>query len=180
MRQIQIDILSKLIELHPSPQTVLDVGCGNGHFTRTIASSLPYARTSAVDPKLSAPLKSDNRIQYFQSHVENLPFASDSFDVAVACMSFHHWNNKQGGLQEVFRILKPNGTLVVGDPFLQGIMRNRFMAWLFQVTDGGKFTSFEEMTSYLEDAGFGPMTVHPVASSFGTMFVISSKKPDSL
>lgn len=176
MRQIQKDTLSEIMSLRPTPQAVLDVGCGNGYFTRILASALPHAQISAIDPNASKLSTNTRQINYFQSNVEALPFASNSFDVVVSCMSFHHWNNKQNGIKEVLRVLAPKGFLVVGDPFFEGILRNRFMAWLLQATDGGKFTSFADFEIYLDVAGFEPMSVSPVSNSFGTMFVVSAQK----
>lgn len=177
MRPIQQDLLSTLLGLHPPPQAMLDVGCGNGYFTHIMASALPHTHISAVDPKLSEHTMNKRNIDYFQSSVETLPFVSSSFDVVVACMSFHHWGSKQSGIREAFRVLKPSGFLILGDPFFEGIMRNRFAAWLLQKTDKGKFTSFEEIESYLDAVGLKLMSVLPVSSSFGTMFIVLAQKP---
>lgn len=143
-----------------------------------LASALPQAQIFAVDSSPSKLPTSTRQIDYSQSNAEALPFASNSFDVAFASMSFHHWNDKQKGIKEAFRVLKPQGFLIIGDPFFEGVMRIRFMAWLLQAADGGKFTSFADFELYLETVGFKLMSTHPVANSFGTMFVVAAQKPN--
>lgn len=143
-----------------------------------MASTFPHAQITAIDSNRSKLSASTEHIRYLQGSAEDLSFASASFDVVVASMSFHHWSNKQKGIEEAFRVLKPRGFLIIGDPFFEGIMRNRFMAWLLQTTDGGKFTSFADLELYLDAAGFGPLSAYPVVNSFGTMFVAVAQKPE--
>ncbi|HSX37257.1 MAG TPA: methyltransferase domain-containing protein [Chlamydiales bacterium] len=51
---------------------------------------------------------------------DHLPFENDSFDVVYSRGVFCHIENKQGILNECYRILKPGGVLVVND-FLSSI-----------------------------------------------------------
>lgn len=178
MRQVQQDILSKIESSETPPQALLEIGCGSGFFTRSLSYTFPHAQIYGIDPDYSKLPHGSGNTDYVGGSAEAIPFASEQFDVVVASMSLHHWNNKQKGIEEAFRVLAPQGHLIIGDPFFEGIMRNRFMAWLIQKTDGGKFTTFPELEIYLDNAGFEPMAKYPVRSSFGTMFVITAQKPE--
>ena len=46
---------------------------------------------------------------------ENLPFAENSFDVVICCESFHHYPNPQDFFNNVYRVLRPNGRLILRD-----------------------------------------------------------------
>jgi ubiquinone/menaquinone biosynthesis C-methylase UbiE len=62
---------------------VLEIGCGNGILTRQYAEAAQSV--VAVDPKL-AELHTANDIksaQFANAQAENLPFADESFDVAI-------------------------------------------------------------------------------------------------
>jgi SAM-dependent methyltransferase len=50
-----------------------------------------------------------------QGDVARLPFADASFDMVVTRFSAHHWNDVAGALAEAWRVLRPNGTLLVID-----------------------------------------------------------------
>jgi 2-polyprenyl-3-methyl-5-hydroxy-6-metoxy-1,4-benzoquinol methylase len=53
---------------------------------------------------------------------ESLPFAADSFDVAIFNEIFEHLRiNPIFTLSEVFRVLKPNGTLTLSTPNLKSL-----------------------------------------------------------
>ena len=57
-----------------------------------------------------------------------LPFESDSFDLVVAQNAFHHlpeWH--RAGLEEIRRVLKPDGTVIFRDP-----LRYNPFAWTFR------------------------------------------------
>ncbi|MEG2961492.1 MAG: methyltransferase domain-containing protein, partial [Janthinobacterium sp.] len=43
------------------------------------------------------------------------PFADASFDMVVTRFSAHHWNDVAAALAEAWRVLRPNGTLLVVD-----------------------------------------------------------------
>lgn len=67
-----------------------------------------------------------------------LPYESNSFDEVYSCLVFHHLNRdiKKSCLDEISRILKPNGKLVIGD---WGKAKNLWMRIAFytvQLFDG--------------------------------------------
>ena len=70
----------------------------------------------------------------FQSALdsESLPFPVHSFDVVFCNDSFHHYPAPQNVLREVHRVLKPDGTFLIGDcwqPFIGRVIMNAFMRY---------------------------------------------------
>lgn len=100
---------------------VLDAGSGAGHTSVAIAPRV--ASVMCVD--LSESMLAQGRrlaeerglqnIEFRLADVENLPFASHSFDIIVSRYSAHHWPNPQRALAEFRRLLLPQGRLVIGD-----------------------------------------------------------------
>jgi ubiquinone/menaquinone biosynthesis C-methylase UbiE len=43
--------------------------------------------------------------------MRELPFADERFEVVVSTASIHHWKDPDRGLAEIYRVLKPGGTL---------------------------------------------------------------------
>ncbi len=58
---------------------------------------------------------------YARSGAADLPFATGSFDAAVACLVFEHIDDVDGALGEVARVLRPGGRFVfcLNHPLLQ-------------------------------------------------------------
>ena len=121
-----LELMAKRWELE-NVQSLLDVGCGQGHWTRIVSQFLAKgAKVTAVDadPKWA---QEDNRINKFfvekeigfkikQADVLELPFEDDSFD-AVTCQTvLIHIENPQNALQEMKRVLKPGGILFCAEP----------------------------------------------------------------
>jgi SAM-dependent methyltransferase len=50
-------------------------------------------------------------------YAEELPFSDSSFDFVVAKDSLHHFRNPMLALNEIKRVLKPNGKFIVSEPY---------------------------------------------------------------
>ncbi len=93
-------------------QRVLDVGCGPGALTRQFVQRLGAAAVSAVDPSASfvtAIRAAIPGIDVRQAAAENLPFADDEFDGAVAQLVVHFMTDPLAGLAEMTRVTRAGG-----------------------------------------------------------------------
>lgn len=95
-------------------QRVLDVGCGPGALTAELVKRLEPANVSAVDP--SEPFVAAIRDRYpavtvQHAPAEDLPFADDSFDVALAQLVVHFMADPVAGLREMSRVTHRGGVL---------------------------------------------------------------------
>ena len=93
---------------------VLDLGCGNGCYTAELA--LRAACVCGVDIQISNLKAFRQSIPRVQGVAENLPFASESFDVVTMIEVLEHTHCDQRVLEECFRVLKPEGQLVLFVP----------------------------------------------------------------
>jgi ubiquinone/menaquinone biosynthesis C-methylase UbiE len=102
--------------------TILDVGCGTGVFAGRIRQSLPHAKVWGVD--LVAEMLSEGRSRWrlHRGHVvavqgdsERLPFRRGAFDVVTCANSFHHYPHQERAVEEMHRVLKPGGRLILVD-----------------------------------------------------------------
>jgi SAM-dependent methyltransferase len=97
-----------------SGQRALDVGCGPGALTARLVDRLGADHVSAVDP--SVPFVESARIRFPATDIqvasaEELPFADDSFDAALAQLVVHFMTEPVGGLREMARVTRPGGTV---------------------------------------------------------------------
>jgi ubiquinone/menaquinone biosynthesis C-methylase UbiE len=75
------------------------------------------ARSNAGKAGLSADLAP----AFTVGDVASLPFSDASFDVVVSTLSMHHWDDRQAGLAEIGRVLRPGGRALVWD-FRTGVV----------------------------------------------------------
>ena len=108
--------------LSPDPDAVLaDIGSGTGFYTREVAPFV--SRVHAVD--MQAEMHEKFRSQGVPENVEtvlakadDLPFRDEYLDGVYSTMTFHEYD--AGGLPEIYRVLRPGGTLVVVDWSAEG------------------------------------------------------------
>jgi SAM-dependent methyltransferase len=91
--------------------TVLNVGAGAGAYEpsdREVLAVEPSALMIAQRPSDAAPV--------LRASAEALPLADDSFDVAMAVLSDHHWADRSRGLRELRRVARSRVVLFNADP----------------------------------------------------------------
>ncbi len=100
---------------------VLDLCCGTGDLAFSLARGAK-ARIVAADFShtmlVRAREKNEegdgaHRVQFFEADALRLPFAEGSFDLVTAAFGFRNLANYEEGLREIWRVLKPGGTLAI-------------------------------------------------------------------
>jgi len=102
--------------------TILDVGCGGGRTIQKLAAvatqgkvyGIDYADGSvAASRAKNQPAIQAGRVEIQQASVSQLPFSENKFDVVTAIETQYYWPNPIQDMQEILRVLKPSGTLVI-------------------------------------------------------------------
>jgi SAM-dependent methyltransferase len=91
-------------------RSVLNVGAGTGSYEpadREVTAVEPSAEMIAQRPQGAAPA--------VQAYAEDLPFADDSFDAAMAVLTAHHWSDVDAGLAEMQRVARHRVVFVTFD-----------------------------------------------------------------
>jgi ubiquinone/menaquinone biosynthesis C-methylase UbiE len=105
----------------PAQARVLEVGCGTGAVVRLLAGWPNVGDVVGVDPSsgllekarvLSAHLPT---VLFQEADGNALPFPAASFDVVVLHTVLTHVPRPEGLLAEVFRVVRPHGSVAVGD-----------------------------------------------------------------
>jgi N-acetylglucosaminyldiphosphoundecaprenol N-acetyl-beta-D-mannosaminyltransferase len=108
----RIEKIDETLEL--KGKSVLDLGCGNGCYTAELARRAAFV--CGVD--LQRPHLKEFRqpIPRVEAAGENLPFASETFDVVTMIEVLEHTRCDEEVLKECFRVMKPGGLLVLFVP----------------------------------------------------------------
>lgn len=92
-------------------RTVLNVGAGTGSYEptgREVTAVEPSDVMIAQRPEQAAPV--------VQARAEDLPFEDESFDVAMALITVHHWDDLVAGLTEMTRVARDRVVVLTFDP----------------------------------------------------------------
>jgi SAM-dependent methyltransferase len=101
-------------------RSVADIGCGDGTFTMRYWDRGEPRMMTALDPAIKALIagaaKTQGRpIRFVAANGHHLPYADDSFDVAILQAILHHDSDPPATIREAFRVareiivLEPNG-----------------------------------------------------------------------
>jgi SAM-dependent methyltransferase len=132
--------------------SVVNLGAGTGSYEPS------DKRVVAIEPSdIMFAQRSTENASLVRGRAEQLPFADNSFDAALAILTIHHWDNWEAGLREARRVA--TGKIVV---FTWVGMPHGF--WLFDYfpeiehIDNGLFPTIEQISQLV-----GPLKVIPVA-----------------
>ena len=102
---------------------VLEVGCGPGSFSEDIIGvdltcldpsprmlEVARARVDAARAK-----RGEEPASYVEAIAEDIPLPANTFDRVFCLFSFRDFKDKKKGLEEILRVLKPGGQLVICD-----------------------------------------------------------------
>ena len=146
--------------LAPQPgERILEVGPGTGYYSLSVAQRLdPHGTLHVLDVqqemldhiRTRARTQGSRNIALMNADAQYLPYSDDSFDAAYLVLVLGEVPDQEQTLQELYRVLKPGGRLVVGellpDPhFVTGeTLRRRAERHGFQFVeqDGSRFGYF--------------------------------------
>jgi ubiquinone/menaquinone biosynthesis C-methylase UbiE len=102
---------------------VLEIGCGTGNVTTRVKRAAPGADVIGTDPDPLALARAQRKargmtgIRFERAYAQELPFADGEFDRVLSSMMLHHLDDdvKAGAAAEIYRILRPGGTLHIVD-----------------------------------------------------------------
>jgi ubiquinone/menaquinone biosynthesis C-methylase UbiE len=107
-------------------RSVLDVGCGAGHWGQMLATVLPKdARITGVDHESGFLEAASERARarclpqhfaYRAASAEELPFEDSTFDLVTCQTVLIHVADARAALIEMQRVVKPDGIVVAAEP----------------------------------------------------------------
>lgn len=132
-------------------RTVLNVGAGAGSYEPR--DRQVTAAELSMEMIRQRPLSAASIVQ---ARAEDLPFATDSFDAAMAILTLHHWSDQKKGLGEMRRVARGPVVLLTYDPGFTGFWLADYIPELVTLDQ----RIFPAMTDYAR--WLGPVDVLPV------------------
>jgi ubiquinone/menaquinone biosynthesis C-methylase UbiE len=104
--------------------TLMDAGCGPGYLAVRIAREFPKLRVIGIDiskdalelaTKHANTLIPGSSLSFEEADINRLPLEDYSLDFVVSTLSLHHWPDPGLSFGELYRVLKPQGQLLLFD-----------------------------------------------------------------
>jgi len=137
-------------------KTVLDLGCGEGGYSRRLAEDGAWVVAVDISPRLieiaMSKAKAENlQIEFLVRDASKLyGLENQSFEIVLAAMVLMHVADYPSAIKEIHRVLKPYGRLVLS--ILHPCFRMKEGQWIIDEADNRKH--------YTVDNYFGRETWH--------------------
>ncbi|CAM4126367.1 Demethylrebeccamycin-D-glucose O-methyltransferase [Mycobacterium basiliense] len=104
-------------------QRILEIGCGTGNLTLRVKRAHPSVEAVGSDPDPLALHRARRKarlvsgIRFDRGYAQQLPYGDAEFDRVLSSMMLHHIDNEKKPIaaQEIFRVLRPSGSLHLVD-----------------------------------------------------------------
>lgn len=96
--------------------TLLDAGGGTGRVSEKLIGLTSEIIVLDNSYKMLEQGNKERKLIFIQSQTETLPFKDNSLERIVMVDAFHHVHNQEKTIQEFWRIIKPDGVIVIEEP----------------------------------------------------------------
>ena len=156
--------------------TMLDVGCGGGFTIRRLLNRSKDTQVYGIDISEESVTKArkvnadvlDKQVYVTQGSAENLPYNDELFDLVTAVETVYFWPNLPDCLQEVRRVLKPDGKFAIMVEVVDSDSK-----WT-NIVEGMTAYTPEQLKTLLDDAGFIKTEIHRKKPTYATIIGVKA------
>ncbi len=183
-----------------SPKNILDVATGTGDFALDAHKAIPDSEIVGIDisgemlavgeDKIKSKNLSD-KITLRKEDSEEMSFPSDTFDTVMCAFGVRNFENLELGLQEMYRVTKPGGTLCIlefskprSTPFKQfyqfyfryilprigALISRSDTAYSYLPESVKAFPDGEDMLNILKKTGYKNTTCQPLTLGIASIY----------
>jgi demethylmenaquinone methyltransferase / 2-methoxy-6-polyprenyl-1,4-benzoquinol methylase len=193
-RRRVLSIVKKL-----KPESVLDIATGTADLAILISKVNPK-KIIGIDISASMLQKGKekvlnkglaNLINLEIGDAENLDFDDDSFDLAMVAYGVRNFENLEKGLSEIYRVLKPNGNLIILEfskppkfpikqlysfysfkilPFIGKLVSSDASAYTYLPESVAHFPAYDDFNKILKGCGFKDARYKMLTGGISTIY----------
>jgi ubiquinone/menaquinone biosynthesis C-methylase UbiE len=161
----RVEMLSSALQ---SGDSVLELGCGTGYFTRELVKKDVQITAIDISPELIEKAKQEIKSENVSFQVQNayqMDFEIARFDAVIGSSVLHHLEIEKA-FSEIYRVLKPGGVIAFTEPNMLNpqIALQKNIPWLKRkLGDSPDETAFFrwKIKKLLQDSGFTEIKVIP-------------------
>jgi excisionase family DNA binding protein len=158
-RIMSMDILGRSM-------TAVDLGCGDGYISRAVSERVEKVIAIDISSKMLELLNKKaeesgiRNIETIETEAQEVPLQDSSIDIVFASMFLHHIEEPEDIINEVYRILKPGGTVVLAD-----LIKHRNTEMKNAMHDVWSGFSTSDVKKWFKDTGFTSIKVENLDKS---------------
>lgn len=103
------------------PGSILDAGGGTGRVAKALRGFCGQVVVADISRGMLQQVPVDNQLQVVNCHTESLPVAAESFERVIMIDALHHVANQQQTANELWRVVKPGGMIIIEEPDVRQI-----------------------------------------------------------
>ena len=112
------NIVKKYVPKSVNEPLIVDLGVGPGLLSTEIFKLMPNVKILGVDPspemlKYAGESIKNTNFEAKKGRADSIPLESEKADVVVSRFTLAYWDSPEEGFKEIYRILKPNGIVVL-------------------------------------------------------------------
>lgn len=129
-RDVSAHIARYVFAMHPfcTHKIVLDAACGTGYGTQILSWAADSAFGVDIEPaaiEYAEEMYGTDNTTFVVGDVTKMQFPDGFFDVVVSFETIEHLSNPGAFVDEVWRVLRPNGVFIVSAPENSGSVFHR-------------------------------------------------------
>lgn len=182
------------------PKQILDIATGTGDLAIEL-TKIPNCQIVGLDlsegmlavgQEKIQKLNLTHRITFLLGDSENLPFNDNSFDAISVSFGVRNFENLEKGLSEIYRVLAPNGRLVILEtsvpenfflkkgyffytkyivPLMGRFLASNQTAYAYLSESASKFPCGKNFAQILSSIGFSKVTFKPQTLGVATIYI---------
>lgn len=185
---------------------ILDIACGTGDSSIALyKSGMAVTGVDIAEKMMEIAREKNNRLEkqkigtplpeYVFGSAESLPFPDNSFDGVTISFGIRNFNRRPQCLQEIYRVIKPGGTLAILEfakprnpiirwtyntyfnnilPFVGDLISKDKGAYKYLAESVEQFPKYDAFCKEMEEGGFSSVNYHPY--TFGVTILYTGKK----
>lgn len=174
-KRVQV-IFDELLTEDITGKTLLDAGCGTGWFSKRACEKGAKVVSMDLGEGLLAQVAKKCDSERVVGSILEIPFPDNSFDYVVSSEVIEHTPDPKKAIQELYRVLKPGGVMVLTTP-------NKFWYFSLRIANAlnlrpyqglENWTGWREMKRHVQGTGF---TIEKMVGVHLFPFVVSLFNP---
>lgn len=133
---------------------VLDVGCNTGFVLEEIRNLNYFSEYYGIDMVDKFPTTVIEKSNFRVADTRNLPFDNDYFDVVFAMDTLEHIKEYEVAINEIWRVLKPDGIAVLSGPTESLFYKFCRWLWIRTWSEASHICTVYDLEKKFESKGF--------------------------